>query len=186
MTENGEEDVTSINEKELMQYYGYSGSIGRLKFRLKYLHSWLLQSIAYSSPHPGLAIRMQRARGVEIGKNCYIGPHVQIDLIHPEMVKIGDNVTVGTNTMIFAHSVASTNEFLKRIGYGRKIAPVIIKTGAIIYPGCIITAGITIGINAMIAIGSVVVDTVPDYCIAVGNPARVIKKIDKPPGSHTP
>jgi acetyltransferase-like isoleucine patch superfamily enzyme len=74
---------------------------------------------------------------------------------------------------------ASTNPFLKRIGYGRKIEPVVIKTGAVIYPGCIITAGITIGINSMIAVGSVVVDTIPDYSIAVGNPARVIKKIDK-------
>lgn len=161
-----------------MQYHGYHGRSGRLKFRLKYLRSWLLQSIAYSSPHPGLAIRMQRARGVEIGRNCYIGEHVHIDLIHPEMVKIGDNVTIGNNTMIYAHSVASANPFLKSIGYGRKIEPVVIKSGAVINPGCIITAGITIGTNSMIAVGSVVAATIPDYCIAVGNPARIVKKID--------
>jgi acetyltransferase-like isoleucine patch superfamily enzyme len=179
MTKGSKDNVTNINEEELMQYHGYNGTIGKLKFRLKYFYSWLLQSIAYSSPHPGLTIRMQRARGVEIGRNCNIGQHVQIDLIHPEMVKIEDNVTIGTNTMIFAHSVASANSFLKRIGYGRKVEPVIIKTGAVIYPGCILTAGITIGVNSMIAVGSVVTDTVPDYCIAVGNPARVVKKIDK-------
>jgi acetyltransferase-like isoleucine patch superfamily enzyme len=178
MTKGNRDDITRINEEELMQYHGYKGVTGRLKFRLNYLRSWILQSIAYSSPHPGLAVRMQRARGVEIGKNCYIGPHVQIDLIHPEMVKIEDNVTIGTNTMIFAHSVASANPFLKSIGYGRKIEPVIIKKGAVIYPGCIITAGITIGVNSMIAVGSVVADTIPDYCIAVGNPARVVKKIE--------
>jgi acetyltransferase-like isoleucine patch superfamily enzyme len=181
MTENTKENVTNTNEEELMRHYGYAGSMGRLKFRLKYLRSWLLQSIAYSSPHPGLAIKMQKARGVKIGKNCYIGPHVQIDLIHPDMVKIEDNVTIGTNTMIFAHSVATTNPFLKSIGYGRKIKPVIIKSGAIIYPGCIITVGVTIGMNSMIAVGSVVAETIPDYCIAAGNPARVIKKIDKVP-----
>jgi acetyltransferase-like isoleucine patch superfamily enzyme len=185
-TKDTKDDVTRINEEELMQYHGYKGGIGRLKFRLNYLRSWLLQSIAYSSPHPGLAIKMQRARGVKIGRNCYIGPHVQIDLIHPEMVKIEDNVTIGTNTMIFAHSVASANQFLKSIGYGRKIEPVIIKTGAVIYPGCIITAGITIGMNSMIAVGSVVADTIPDYCIAVGNPARVIKKIDDSLGTDRP
>ena len=168
-----------------MQYHGYHGRSGRLKFRLKYLRSWLFQSIAYSSPHPGLAIRMQRARGVEIGRNCYIGEHVHIDLIHPEMVKIGDNVTIGNNTMIYAHSVASANPFLKSIGYGRKIEPVVIKSGAVINPGCIITAGITIGTNSMIAVGSVVAATIPDYCIAVGNPARIVKKIDNTSGTSS-
>src|SRR5690242_18566322 len=177
MTNGIKDNPIHINEEELMRYRGYSGGIGRLKFRLNYLRSWFLQSIAYSSPHPGLAIMMQRARGVEIGRNCYIGEHVHIDLIHPEMVKIGDNVTIGNNTMIYAHSVASANSFLKSIGYGRKIEPVIIKSGAVIFPGCIITAGITIGTNSLIAVGSVVAQTIPDYCVAAGNPARVVKKI---------
>jgi acetyltransferase-like isoleucine patch superfamily enzyme len=178
MTKSAREkdDITRINEQESMQLFGYSGRIGQLRFRLKYLRSWLLHSIAYSSPHPGLAIRMQRARGVEIGKNCYIGPYVLIDLVHPDFVKIGENVTIGINTMIFAHSVATTNSYLKRHGYGRKVEAVFIKSGAIIYPGCIIKGGVTIGENSMVSIGSVVAESIPDDCIAVGNPARVVKK----------
>lgn len=39
-----------------------------------------------------------------------------------------------------------------------------------------ITAGVSIGKHSVIGAGSVVVKDVPDYCIAVGNPARVIKK----------
>jgi len=53
------------------------------------------------------------------------------------MVKIEDNVTIGTNTMIFAHSNPTINLFLKRNGYARKIEPVVIKEGAIINAGCI-------------------------------------------------
>lgn len=176
MTKPVEDNITHDNEEESMKILGYSGRIGRFKFRLKYLRSWLLHSIAYSSPHPGLAIRMQRARGVEIGKNCYIGPYVLIDLIHPDMVKIGDNVAIGINTMIFAHTVANTNPFLKAGGYARTVNPVIIRSGAVIYAGCIIKSGVTIGKNSQISIGSVVADNVPDNSIVAGNPARVVKK----------
>jgi acetyltransferase-like isoleucine patch superfamily enzyme len=177
MNESADDDITRMNEAESMEIYGYSGRIGRLKFKAKFLRSWLLQSIAYFSPHPGLAIQMHRARGVEIGKNCYIGPYVQIDLLYPHLIKIGDNVTIGTSTMIFSHSVATTNLLLKRHGYGRKLEPVIIKSGAIIYPGSIIKSGVIIGENSMISIGSVVTENVPDYCIAMGNPARIVRKI---------
>ena len=38
------------NESELMEYYGYKGNIGKIKLRLKFLKSWILHSLAYSSP----------------------------------------------------------------------------------------------------------------------------------------
>ena len=175
MTENL--DTFRINEDEIMRYYGYTGIGGRWKLRIKLFRSWLLHSLAYSSPHPSFAIAMQRARGVEIGKNCHISPYVQIDLLYPNMVKIGDNVTIGSNTMIFAHSNMPTNLSLKKGDYARKVAPVIIESGAWINPGCIITAGLTIGKNSILAVGSVATEDVPDSCVVVGNPARVIKKL---------
>jgi len=173
-----EQDVFSINEKELMQFYGYDGSIGKVKIRLKFFKSWILHSLAYSCPHSGFVIRMQRARGVKIGKNCHISPYVLIDLVYPGLVKIEDNVTIGSNTLIFAHVNPTANLFLKKGDYPRRAEPVNIKSGAVLFPGCIITAGVTIGINSMVAAGSVVSESIPDYCIAVGNPARVVKKIE--------
>ena len=53
-----------------------------------------------------------------------------------------------------------------------------IKSGAWINPGCIITPGTTIGKNSILSIGSVATGSIPDYCVAIGNPARVVKKID--------
>ena len=53
-----------------------------------------------------------------------------------------------------------------------------IKDGAVLFPGSIITAGVTIGENSVISVGSVVTSDVPDYCVVVGNPGRIIKKID--------
>ena len=42
-----------------------------------------------------------------------------------------------------------------------------------------ILAGVTIGENAIIGTGSVVTKDIPDNCVAVGNPARVIKMINQ-------
>ena len=176
MEEN--KDTFPINEKEVMDYYGYSGNFGRLKIKIKFLKSWILHSLAYSSPLSSFSISMQRSRGVKIGKNCHFNPYVLIDLIYPKMVEIQDNVTLGSNSMIFAHSNPSANLFLKQGEFPRKISKVVIKTGAVINPGAIIIAGVTIGENSIISPRSVVTQDIPDYCIAVGNPARVIKKIN--------
>ena len=173
------EDYFKINEKELMQYFHYSGNLGKLKLRFRFMKTWILHCLAYSSPIPNFAIKCQRMRGVKIGKNCHISPYVQIDLLYPEEISIEENVSIGTNCIIFAHSNIPTNEHLKKYGYPRKIKSVIIRSGAIIGPGTIITAGVTVGKNAMTAVGSVVTQDIPDSCIAVGNPARVIKKIDE-------
>lgn len=170
-------DAFSTNEVEVLEYYGLRGSFGKIKLRLKFLRMWILHSLAYSSPDSGFAIKMQQARGVKIGKNCHLSPYVLIDLLYPQLVKIENNVTIGSNTLIFAHSNPTANLFLKK-QYPRKIEPVNIKSGAVLFPGCIITAGVTVGENSMIGAGSVVAEDVPDYCIVVGNPARVVKKID--------
>ncbi len=171
-------DNFKSNEKELMDFYGYKGKFGRIKIRIKFFNSWLYHSLAYSSPLPSWAIRFQRRRGVKIGKNCHISPYVLIDLLHPELIKIEDNVTISSNSMIFAHINPTSNEFLKNHGYPRTIKPVVIKKGAIISVGCIIIAGVTVGENSIVGAGSVVTQDIPDYCVVVGNPARVVKKID--------
>lgn len=176
MTDN-DNDAFSVNERELLDYYGYKGILGRLKLRCKFLRSWILHSMAYSSPFPGFAVKMQRSRGVRIGKGCHISPYVLIDLLYPHLITIQDNVTIGSNCLIFAHTNPTANLFLKK-EYPRKIKPVTIKSGAVLFPGCIITAGVTIGENSMIGAGSVVFEDIPDYSVVVGNPARVVKKID--------
>ena len=120
---------------------------------------------------------MQRSRGVKIGKNCHISPYVLIDLIYPGMISIGNNVTIGSNVMVFAHYNPTANAFLKENGYPREVKKVTIKDGAVIGPGSIITAGTIIGKNSIIGAGSIVSNEIPDYSVAIGNPARVIKKI---------
>ena len=124
---------------------------------------------------------MQRARGVKIGEGCYIGPYVHIDLLYPNLITIEDNVAIGSNSMIFAHVNPAANLELKKNHYPRKIDPVLLKSGTWINPACIITLGTTMGKNSILSIGSVAVSSIPDNCLAIGNPARVVKKlIDNP------
>jgi len=171
-------DTFKVNEEELMEYHGYSGIGGKIKLRINYLNSWVFHSLAFHSTHSGFAINMQRRRGVKIGKNCHLNPYSFIDLIYPELITLGDNVTLGSYSMLFAHSNPTANLFLKEGEYPRKVAEIKIKSGAVVNPGAIITSGVTIGENSIISPGSVVSHDVPDYCVVVGNPARVVKKID--------
>lgn len=171
-------DSFKKNEDELMDFYGYKGSIGRFKIRIKFFKSWVFHSLAYTSPLSSWTVKFQRIRGVKIGENCHISPYVLIDLLHPELIQIEDNVTISSNSMIFAHVNPSANEFLKKHGYPRTIKPVVIKKGAVISVGCIIIAGVTIGENSIVGAGSVVSQDVPDYCVVLGNPARIVKKIE--------
>lgn len=171
-------DYWKLNENELMDYFGYKGYFGRIKLRMRFAKSWFYHRLAYSSPISSWIVKCQRNRGVKIGENCHFSPYVLIDLVYPEMIEIGENVTIGSNSMIFAHVNPTANEFLKKHGYPRTVKSVVIKKGAVISVGCIIIAGVTIGENSMVGAGSVVTTDIPDNCVAIGNPARVVKKID--------
>ena len=57
-----------------------------------------------------------------------------------------------------------------------KIAPILIKKGCWIGQNVVILPGVTIGELTMIGANSVVTKSIPDRCIAVGSPAKVIKK----------
>lgn len=43
---------------------------------------------------------------------------------------------------------------------------------------CVVVAGVHIGKRCQIGAGSVVTKDIPDYSVAIGNPARVIKRYD--------
>jgi hypothetical protein len=46
--------------------------------------------------------------------------------------------------------------------------------------GAIAPGGVTIGDGCTIGAGSVVTKSIPEYCVAVGNPARVVRELKKP------
>lgn len=125
--------------------------------------------------------------------------------IETKKICIGNNVTIRPGTMLFAsplgseacqifiedyaligsgvHVYVSNHEFSDRTkpiyqqGYS-DIKPVVIKKGCWIGANAIILPGVTIGINSIVGAGSIVTKDVPDYSMAVGCPAKVIKTIE--------
>ena len=131
----------------------------------------LLAKIAMIAPG-GYTIRpmLHRSRGVKIGKGVWISQFVYIDEVHPANIVIEDNVTIGLRTTIFAHFYSGFYE------PGKKVGKVKIEKNVYIGPHCVIFHNVTIGEGSVIGAGSVVTKTIPSFSVAVGVPAKVIKK----------
>ena len=129
--------------------------------------------LGYFGPGNSLRVLANRARGVKIGKNVFIDAMVHIDTAVPQLITIEDNVKLSIGVKIFAH-----NSVFQDINPKDPIAisPVLIKKRAQIAPNAIILEGVTIGRNSIIGTSAVVNKDIPDGCIAVGIPAKPIKK----------
>jgi len=112
-----------------------------------------------------------------VGRNCKISSHTFIC----EGVTIEDDVFIG-------HNVTFINDMYPRstvAGGGLqteadwKVVPTIVKTGASIGSSATILAGVTIGEGAIVGAGAVVTKDVPPWTIVAGNPAKVLRKIEK-------
>lgn len=113
------------------------------------------------------------ADNVVIQLSCHIGCI--------NRVEIGEYTTMGARTYITDHTHGSVElDDLKLPPRHRKLyskGPVIIGKCVAIGEGCVIMPGVTIGDHAVIGANAVVTKDIPPYCVAAGNPAKVIKQI---------
>ena len=118
-----------------------------------------------------------------VGDNTVIGDNVKIG----SLSHIDYDVVIGENTMIeglvyippksrieknvfIGPSVSLTNDPYPPSG---KMVGVVIKEGAIIGTRAVVLAGVTVGKNSVVAMGSVVTKDVPDNTVVVGVPAKI-------------
>lgn len=131
-----------------------------------------------------------------IGNFSTIQDHVSIQCL--ESIQIGHFVGIAERTIVVDnnhHRIEPIERIKHRIrvapggegypgnGNGWELAdhkPIVIKDVAWIGSHCRILKGVTIGEGAIVAANSVVTKDVPDYTIVAGNPAKVVKKIEKP------
>ena len=120
---------------------------------------------------------VHRLRGVHIGKGSKIARTVLIDDSRPDLITIGKNVWVTAGCQLLCHQrdLSFYEQGKPVMDLPLKYAPIVIKDGAHIGIGSIIMPGITIGKGAVIGAGAVVTKDIPDYCLAVGVPAKVVK-----------
>lgn len=111
---------------------------------------------------------------IEIGENFYANHNLLI--LDVNKVKFGDNVFIAPNCSFYTagHPIdAETRN--KGLEFAKPI-----KIGNNVWIGGNVTVlpGITIGDNTVIGAGSVVTKDIPSNVVAVGNPCRVIKKLN--------
>ena len=128
--------------------------------------------------------------GSVIGKNCSIGQNVNI----ANNVKIGNNVKIQNNVSVYegveledfvfcGPSMVFTNIKLPRSEFPQRgteyYLKTLVKKSASIGANATIVCGVTIGEYALIGSGAVVTKDIPPYSLAIGNPARIVGKVDK-------
>ena len=132
-----------------------------------------------------LARNIQGHICVNKGAKLIIGNHVGMSssvLRAHKSIVIGDNVKFGANVIIMDSDAHSMNFLHRRelsVDMAHKAdAEVVIEDDVFIGMNTVILKGVTVGARSVIGAGSVVVKSIPADCIAAGNPARVIKRLE--------
>jgi acetyltransferase-like isoleucine patch superfamily enzyme len=141
---------------------------------------------------------------IELGEGCIIGPYCSLSagvmpgqvLDHSPVVTIGDRVLIGKGSGIVGHHAVEIGDDVftghhvyitdanhgyedRSLPIGKQFAatrPVRIGSGSWLGHGTVVLPGADIGRNVAVGAGSVVTGALPDFSVAVGNPARVIRQ----------
>ena len=137
------------------------------------------------------AALLKELMGENLGEGSFIAPPLSGACVN--RMKIGKNVFINSNLLAMARGGIT-------IGNGARIAanvqlisnnhdpydldiltckPVVIGDFAWIGAGATVLPGVRVGRHAVVGAGAVVTHDVPDYAVAVGNPARVTRLLDK-------
>ena len=157
----------------------------------KFFHVLLYTTSVLPNIYRGYLLKLRSERvgkGIRVDKDCLF--------YHTDKLIIGDNVwigrrvflsargslTIGNDTFLAFDSVVLTEHHVNGKGVlirksGFKTAPVSIGSNVLIGAKAIIMPGVTIGDNVVIGANSVVTKNIPSRSIAVGVPARVIKRL---------
>ena len=122
-----------------------------------------------------------RQKGIAIGEGCHCNDPktCEIDMSRPSLVTIGNNVLMNRNFTLLTHDFVA-GVF---INSGREFVPssgrVCVGNNVRFGHNVMVLKGVKIGNNVFIGANSVVNKDIPDNCIAVGNPCKVVKTLDE-------
>lgn len=143
-------------------------------------------------------------RWIHVGRDTMIGPRVSLtagmapgqEMISDPVISIGDRTLIGRGSHIVGHLEIVIGDDVQTGPYvyvtdqnhryrdpetpiGRQWpdeAPVHIGSGSWLGAGVTVLPGAHIGRNVAVGAGAVVTGTLPDFSVAVGAPARVVKR----------
>lgn len=105
--------------------------------------------------------------GTWIGEGCYLGAAGGLE--------IGADVGIGPGTRILTSAHVEEGLDVPILHSALAYRAVSIGADSDLGVGCTILPGVAIGRGVQVAAGAVVTDDLPDYAVAVGTPARVIR-----------
>lgn len=116
---------------------------------------------------------------IMIGNGVTLGEYSHITSL--SSIYIGNNVLFGRRVTVTDNSHgSSTYEDMKKPPLQREIcskAGVVIEDNVWIGDNVVVLPGVHIGKGTIIGANAVVVKDIPSYCVAVGNPAKVVKNL---------
>ena len=125
--------------------------------------------------HIELPFRCDYGYNIKLGENFYA--NYNCTMLDCAPISIGNNVMFAPNVSLFtaAHPI---DPELRNSGIEFAM-PIIIGDNVWIGGNSVVMPNVTIGNNVVIGAGSVVTKDIPDNCIAVGNPCRVLRQINQ-------
>ncbi|CAF0714267.1 unnamed protein product [Brachionus calyciflorus] len=116
----------------------------------------------------------------DYGSNIHLGENVYMNhgciLLDVNEIRIGKNTFLGPNVQIYTAGHPTDPVQRRTVEFGKAIT---IGRDTWIGGNVVILPGITIGDGVTIGAGSIVTKDIESFSVAVGNPARVIKKLQK-------
>lgn len=167
--------------------YGNISLLGLLKLFLSTFVKRILFNYAYKAyilePLHKKNIRpaIWRFLGCEVGKNVHIGHNVRLDFGNTKLIHVGNDVVLSNGVTILCHrrDVSKYTQGQKATRLPFVYEDVTLGKGCQIGLNTTILPGVTIGEGTIIGSCSVVTKSIPEWCIAVGNPAKVIRQIPR-------
>lgn len=141
------------------------------------MNNWILSPLLPRKVRPWVLRRI----GCNVGKDTFIGSQLWIDTGHSDLITIEDHVHVTGRTVLLCHK-KDLHDYYQGDDYAKLpyiTAPIHLKKGCSTGTGTIIMPGVTIGEGSIVGAGSLVTKDIPDWTIAMGRPAKVVKQIPR-------
>ena len=154
------QDIEMLNDRFII-------SIGDNNTRKLLSEKYTLQYL--TAIHPSSII----SNGVSIGHGTVIMPNTAINA----STSIGKHVIINTSASVDHDCIIENYAHISPAAC--LCGDVNIGTGTHIGAGAVVLPGVSIGKWSVIGSGSVVLNDIPDLSVAVGNPARIIRELNK-------
>lgn len=111
--------------------------------------------------------------GIRLGENVFV--NYNATMLDGGFITIGSNTKLGPNCQLLTPN--HPMDYLERRKPQERCLPITIGEDCWLGAGVIVCPGVTIGDRVVVGAGSVVVRDIPSDSLAVGNPARVVRRL---------